>query len=213
VQTWLFDHTSASIDEDRFLDHAYKVNVMLATEGERNRDMGDYCFMNSYGNGTDQIPTDTALAWLCNQYGLLDKVQFALKSLPESDSALHPVFSNDAQTRANQQFVLSVIEEVYEFTHCMGGVTILAEMTLRDCEAIASAGSYLIVPDNATLGIFNPWVGCGSLMSIDLPDTLIVPHNMISHVWAEKTKVYGSDVDEVYGMVSTAWKSVKVKTE
>jgi hypothetical protein len=213
VQMWLFDHTSASIDEDRFLDHAYKVNVMLATPNERNRDMSDYCFMNSYGDGTDQLPTDTALAWLCNQYGKLDEVQAMLKDLCAGKDVYAPIVTNDEQERRQHNFVLSVVEELDNFTHCMGGLTILASVTLRDCEAIAKEGSFLVTSGAIMLGIFNPWVGGGSLMSIVLPSGLTVPHDFISHIWVEKTKEYGYDVDEVFGIVSDAWQPVEVKNQ
>lgn len=55
-------------------------------------------------------------------------------------------------------------------------------------------------------GIYDPWIGGGSVLGIELPADVIVPADMVWSVWIDGTKMHGYDPGEVYGLCKSAWK-------
>ena len=102
----------------------------------------------------------------------------------------------------------SCVQELLNFTHVMGAFTFLLEMPLRDFLKIRGMDyGEIVIEKDVMCGLFNPWVGGGSILEIELPENLTIPADMIWSVWIEGSKKHGYDVDEVYGLVSSCWKN------
>lgn len=183
-----------------YLDQSMKVNILLGTEAEQNLDFASIGAMRDEGPGLpDAEVRDNALTWLVNQQG------HTLSELQDAE-ANYGKWGFDAAEIINGTFLASVAEEMNNFPNTMGCVTVLAEMSMHDMAELLNEGSTLTVPANATIGIFAPWVGGGSLLDIQLERNLVIPSDMWFDLQIEGAGCGEYTVNNVYGLVEEAWK-------
>lgn len=190
--------------EDLLSCSSFNVNVFFATEAERNFDMGS--IVNAFGNDyreprledVDAEDLDNALSYLVNQQG----------------HSIAEVYGN-----GDNAFIRSVREEIDEnSSEAMSELCALVRMDgqqmLDFIEKQHEAKDSLVLPkDYATVGIFNQWAGCGGMLDIQLEKDAVLPLSMVREFQIEgvrgDTNLWGGyTVDEVYGLVGSAWMPV-----
>lgn len=202
VNEWLEEHIIFRLPYKRLYSQRFHVNVILATRGEANRDFGEYTCLNYYGRGDTGLDDDNALMWIAKQFGKDSELKEAISLAKEREPEDEPEWEDS--------LIQSCVLELDEFTHAMGAVTLLLNMTLSDFVKLAemkkSGKGTLTVDKEAMCGIFNPWNGGGSTLEIQFPSDLRIPVDMIWSAWADGSKKHGYDVDEVYGLVGSCWR-------
>ena len=207
---------------EEYFNKSVKVNIMLDT-GNMNYDFTRDNVLNwdgQYSGG--EFDKESSLLWLAKQQG---KATLLKKCVKESWRK----WMNDEQkyketTECKDKFVISAMQELANLCCHMGTMTFLVEMELFDLfklkEAIALEkelnGSYeleerkgkgYIVLDKSTMcGLFNCWSGSGSVLEIDCEKDIKIPLRCIFDVVVDGTKIYGYDVNEVYGLIGSAWR-------
>ena len=190
--------------DDLLSRSSFNVNVFFATEAERNFDMSS--IVNAFGNDyreprledVDAEDLDNALSYLVNQQG----------------HSIAEVYGN-----ADNAFIRSVREEIDEnSSEAMSELCALVRMDgqqmLDFIEKRNEAKDSLMLPkDYATMGIFNQWSGCGGMLDIQLEKDAVLPLSMVREFQIEgvrgDTNLWGGyTVDEVYGLVGSAWMPV-----
>lgn len=190
--------------EDLLSNSSFNVNVFFATEAEENFDMGSivHAFGNDYRDprleDVDAEDLDNALSYLVNQQG----------------HSIAEVYGN-----GDNAFIRSVREEIDEnSSEAMSELCALVRMDgqqmLDFIEKQHEATDSLVLPkDYATVGIFNQWAGCGGMLDIQLEKDAVLPLSMVREFQIEgvrgDTNLWGGyTVDEVYGLVGSAWMPV-----
>ena len=190
--------------EDLLSNSSFNVNVFFATEAEENFDMGSivHAFGNDYREprleDVDAEDLDNALSYLVNQQG----------------HSIAEVYGN-----GDNAFIRSVREEIDEnSSEAMSELCALVRMDgqqmLDFIEKQHEATDSLVLPkDYATMGIFNQWSGCGGMLDIQLEKDAVLPLSMVREFQIEgvrgDTNLWGGyTVDEVYGLVGSAWMPV-----
>lgn len=190
--------------EDLLSNSSFNVNVFFATEAEENFDMGS--IVNAFGNDyreprledVDAEDLDNALSYLVNQQG----------------HSIAEVYGN-----ADNAFIRSVREEINENSsearsELCALVRMDGQQMLDFIEKRNEAKDSLVLPkDYATVGIFNQWAGCGGMLDIQLEKDAVLPLSMVREFQIEgvrgDTNLWGDyTVDEVYGLVGSAWMPV-----
>lgn len=187
--------------DDLLSNSSFNVNVFFATEAEENFDMGSivHAFGNDYRDprleDVDAEDFDNALSYLVNQQG----------------HSIAEVYGN-----GDNAFIRSVREEIDEnSSEAMSELCALVRMDgqqmLDFIEKRNEAKDSLVLPkDYATMGIFNQWSGCGGMLDIQLEKDAVLPLSMVREFQIEgvrgDTNLWGGyTVDEVYGLVGSAW--------
>lgn len=189
---------------DLLSNSSFNVNVFFATEAEENFDMGSivHAFGNDYRDprleDVDAEDLDNALSYLVNQQG----------------HSIAEVYGN-----GDNAFIRSVREEIDEnSSEAMSELCALVRMDgqqmLDFIEKRNEAKDSLVLPkDYATMGIFNQLSGCGGMLDIQLEKDAVLPLSMVREFQIEgvrgDTNLWdGYTVDEVYGLVGSAWMPV-----
>lgn len=234
-----FGFEGSSLDIESYLHHDYHINLMFATEQEKNLDMTaiegmipalDDVSDTYLHSETDYVEnTDNALTYLIHQQGhtveeLFEKVYSEEPEITENDSkeALTETKGRDAD------FIQSVANEINEgyYGGIMGELTALTsasgEKLIDLLENISKGEEYIMLSKETEIGLFNEWSGSGSVLEISPEKDIIIPANMVRNIQIERTpndgKVLSNDgysVDEVYGLIGSVWEksSVEVTSE
>jgi len=184
----------------------YHVNLILATESEKNHDMGaiptvyDYDVKESARNFEGKIDRgcmDNSLTYLICQQGYL----------PSDLLERHwtPRYSESA-------FINSVADEIDNNPgYGMGNLTVLATVNQYNVEIldrIAKGEGCIEFPKNSMLGIYNKWQGAGSVLEIALDKPFVCPAKMVWDMQVEDShRKYEYSVNETYGLIGSCWKA------
>lgn len=210
VDDWLIDHILFRLPYGRFYNQRFKVNVIFATDTERKKDFCSYTGLNEYGNYSGCLDEDNALMWVAKQFGKDAEVKGMLADISKLyTSTSYP--DQGERGSSENPFVESCIQELENFSDCMGAFTLLLDMSLADFinlnEMVKTGEGTLTVGKETMCGIFDPWHGAGSLLEVKLPDKLEIPAGMIWSAWSDGSKKHGYDVDDVYGLIGSCWKN------
>lgn len=199
--------------EEHFLKQEFFVNIMLDT-GDGNYDYT----LNSpypcwYGRYEDRLDDRSSLVWLAKQQGYTKTKLW--KALRNGDM-------NDPHG-----FLESCRVEVANLPSHMATLTFLVRMTLKDlmtlnkCIKLKERNGhfydarkipycgYIVVDKGATVGLFNPWDGGGSVLEIQLEKDVRLPIRFIRSALPDGCDGYS--ISSVYGLCGSAWKSDGVK--
>lgn len=234
----MFDFEGVSVDLDSYVRNDYHINLMFATEQEKNLDMTaiegmipalDDVSDTYLHSETDYVKnTDNALTYLIHQQGhtveeLFEKVYGEEPEIAENDSkeALVETKGRDSD------FIQSVANEINE--NYYGGMTELTALTSVKGEQlfelldnIAHGNDYIVLPKETEVGLFNEWSGAGSSLEITAEKDIVIPADMVRNIQFEGTSHEGKvasnegyTVDEVYGLIGSVWEksSVEVTSE
>ena len=197
-------YNGVDVNIDQLLrQSSFAVNVFLATEAERNFDMGS--IVDSFGNDyrapepdmLDANDLDNALSYLIHQQGHTVSEVYGGLLLDES---------------SDSEFIESVVSEIEEnSSEAMSEVAALVRMDggamLSFLAALEEPKDSLVLPkDSATIGIFNQWSGCGGPLDIRLERDAVIPLSLVREFQIEgQSSPHGYTVDDVYGLVNSVW--------
>ena len=220
MSDFLYETYSFYYPEEHF-NKSVKVNIMLDT-GNMNYDFTRDNVLNWDGQWSEgKFDKESSLLWLAKQQG---KSTLLRKCVKESWNK----WRNDKQqyketTECKDKFIVSAMQELANLCSHMGTMTFLVEMSLFELFEIIEAievekelnksyfleerkGTGYIVLDKSTMcGLFNSWSGSGSVLEIECEKDIKIPIRCIFDVVVDGTKIYGYDVDEVYGLIGSAW--------
>lgn len=214
LNEWFQENYYFYYDEEHY-NETVKVNIMLDT-GNANSDFTrdnilNYC--NYYSNGGKDLK-DSSILWLARQQKKAGMLRKAIKG-----------------NQTDDKFVNSCIEELENLPSHMATLTFLVNMKLFDYfelrEAMESEkelnDSYYLedrkgkgtitISKDTTCGLFDVWSGGGSVLEIELDKDVVLPIKCIWKAEIETGKSeYGYSVDNVYGLVGSAWDGVIKET-
>lgn len=205
IQDWLNTNVSYYYHDAHFLKETVQVNLMLATDHESSIDMAAYNGLNRFSGFSGELTADCALSLIAEQFGKNKKLQNSVKEQAkmEGEYADRKIYEDN--------FVESTMQELENFSCCMGGLVFLVELSFSDFIKLKTMmkegrGS-ITISENVTCGLFSPWAGSGSVLEINLPHEITVPASLVWDAWIEGSKIHGYDIDQVYGICSSAWTS------
>lgn len=195
---WRQKHISYYYDWEDW-NRTIKVNLVVDS-GDANYDFACNSILNWYGTtGYDECTIDehSSIMWLAKQQGKENEVR----------KEIEYVFNN-RERNSKDRFVESVIDELENLPQYGGMLTFLLEMTIEDLCKLKQRDkdfSKVIISKDTMCGLFESWNGSGSILDIKLDKDVEVPAEMIWDAWMDGTKPHGYDVDEVYGLIGSAW--------
>lgn len=187
----------------------FRVNVMFATNEERNYDMGS--IVSSYGSWREpdfeyieSSPEvlDNALTYFIHQQGhSVKEVYDCLIGNPRGFGS-----------KDEMNFTKSIVNDIVNnSSDAMSEITALVKLDgyelLELVEEVEKGEKYLTFEKNTDMGIFNEWAGTGGLLEFQLDKPFVVPVSMVRNVQIEGAKLdWGYSVDSVFGLVGSCWK-------
>ena len=178
-----YHEVSVFLDIPHIIENKVRVDVLFNFYNDLNTDMSS----DSFG----------WLRWLSKSQGYrysdFKKVLTGKKEKVENEAPL-------------QKFPQSVLEEIYENGHYMTALTALNKTSIKNYYAIKEKNiARLKFPKETTLGLFNPWVGGGSLFGIILEKDFTVNIRNILSIGVEDELELGYSPNQVYGLVKSVW--------
>ncbi|GAB6710294.1 hypothetical protein BOVMAS05_08600 [Streptococcus uberis] len=189
---------------DLLAQSSFDINIFFATPDEQNYDMGS--IISSFGCSSRNVDIedisnediDNALSYLTVQQGY---------RITDIYQAL------DADVSPSSAYISSVVDEIHNNTseymsELAALVHVKGEEIFTVLEQFNKKEGSIVLPEDTTVGLFNEWAGCGSLLEIQLEKPAEFPASMIRNVQFEgQTNNRGSyTVDNVYGLVNESWK-------
>lgn len=221
VWDWIRDNYYFYYDAEHY-NETIKVNIMLDV-GNCNYDFTrdnilNYC--NYYSdNGKDL--KNSSIMWLAKQQ---KKATLLRKAINTFKPGCYENGKWIGRTENKDLFIESVIQELENLPSHMATLTFLVNMPLFDYfdlrEAIAAEkelnNSYVLedrkgtgtitISKDTMCGLFDPWSGGGSSLEIELDKDVVLPIKCIFTAEIETGKSeYGYSVDDVYGLIESAW--------
>lgn len=201
------------LDIADFLRHDYKLNLILATETELNYDMGmiQYEFSSKAGpalRNKERLAdsADNMLNFLIRQQGY------------EASDIIEDYRSDNREMES--KFVKSVINELEnDIDYGMSALTVCVASSgkelLDTLDNLLSGDKDkgVLISVGTSMGLYDPWNGCGSQLDIKAEKPFIIPSDMVHNIQVENASNhgYGYTVDETYGMVGTVWTCGKIE--
>lgn len=188
---------------EELLGQEVQINILLGTDEESNRDFSSIQNMRyefqELGEASEEF-RDNALVYLTELQG------YSYESLRDAYDCLQDQGFTACQD-AFGPFLASTANELDNFPNVMGTVAILASVPIEDIPKLNASEHEITVPEGATVGIFAPWIGGGSMLDIELEKPLTIPTEMIHETQIEGVSCNEYTVNQVYGLVNEAWKS------
>lgn len=105
----------------------------------------------------------------------------------------------------------SIVEEIENTTSGMNAFTFFVKMSMEDFLKLQEGNySSITLKAGTPCGLVDFWYGAGSLLEVDLDKPVILPKGTFNAV-IDKANPYGYSVEQIYGMLSSFWKSNAVK--
>ena len=217
LREWIYAYVSED-DVNQPIDVAITLDV-----GDLNYDFDKNNVFNSWSNSSELDPL-SPVRWLA-------KTQ---RKLTELEKAIKEVNDGEYKEENHGQFVNSCISELANQYNCMSCMTFLVKMGLNDYVKLQGMihrqrelnktvkdaeyyyderidnGEYIALEKNVECGLFNPWLGSGSVLEIALEKDIKIPMKAIWSAWIEVHGgcPYGYTVDEVYGLDRRVFREV-----
>lgn len=210
---WVQEHVYGYINPD-VLNQDIDVSITLDI-GDGNYDFSCNNLFNEWDNYSYELNLLSPVVWLAKQQKKLMELKKAIKDLKH----------NRYDAKNYSKFTQSCIQEFNNQFHCMSCMTFLVRMGLNDYIKLQGMirrqkesnkenkaeydydkrkdnGEYIVIDKNVECGLFNPWLGGGSVLEIDCEKDIKIPTKAIWKAWIE---VHGGcdsgyTVDEVYGL-------------
>lgn len=174
------------------------VHLVLSKYEERNSDMGLLQALSGAVLDVD-IPNVEKLIMSSGIDVLLVKQGYSIVD-----------FIDYINGNKEDNFLKTVYNEIVNFPNHMGQLTIWTSVTLQEyCNIIDGQFESITVDKDSLVGIFNPWVGGGSLMDIELERDFTIYREELGvnmeyddpfNIEIEKDDYKGYTISEVYGM-------------
>lgn len=193
------------VDCEQFLKNKYAINLMFATEKEREAGMSaiPQAFYDKPECSSDFANiTDNAITYLVHQQGYT--LADVYKGLKNPDTA------------AENKFLKSIVSEIesypyYDMAEMTALITLSGKSLIETLDAIANGRDYITLPQNTVMGLFDEWQGSGSNFKIELEKDVVIPAFMVKNTQFEGDCINpvhdnnGYTVQETYGFMGHYW--------
>lgn len=185
-----------------------KVNLMLDT-GDGKSDFAMNNALNGYGNYSMELEDGSSILWLAGQQGKKDLLLSEMKRIYTKEEKGEYV----DREKSGDVFIESVLQELENSFHCCTCLTFLLSMSVLDLIDFKDRLNNktidkFTVSKNSECGLFAPFVGGGSCLEIVLDKDVEIPAEYVWTIHPDGIPPYlvPYDVDNVYGLVSDAWR-------
>lgn len=220
LRDWFHENYYFYYDANHY-NETVKVNIMLDT-GNCNYDFTRDNILNyaSYYSNYGRDLKDSSIMWLARQQKKARDLRRAIKKVSDRE-----------EVEFDNKFIESTIYELENLPSYMATLTFLVNMPLFDYFDLRDAmnaekklnNSYIFenrkgkgtitISNDTMCGLFDVWSGGGSSLEIELDKDVVLPIKCIWHAEIETGKSeYGYSVDNVYGLVGSAWDGRVTKT-
>ena len=180
--------------------------------GNMNTDYTEDNVLNYWGEGV--MPELSSIRWLARQQGKEKELEEVLEKYNAEEISYDEI---------EDKFCKSCIQEFENLTSHMGTMTFLVKMPIMEVVRLIElqnenylkehkydprnhpCKSYIELGKETECGLFDTWHGGGSVLEIELEKNVKIPL-MYCKFCPDGAKVYGYDVDEVYGLICDCWK-------
>ncbi len=213
IEEWLNEYVYAYVNPE---DLNQEIDVSITLDiGDGNYDFSCNNLFNEWDDYSYELNPLSPVVWLARQQKKLSELKKAIKDI-----------KNNTYVPSNySKFTQSCIQEFNNQFHCMSCMTFLVRMGLNDYIKLQGmirrqeesnkenqaeydynkrkdSGEYIVIDKKVECGLFNPWLGGGSMLEIDCEKDIKIPTKAIWKAWIE---VHGGcdsgyTVDEVYGL-------------
>lgn len=105
----------------------------------------------------------------------------------------------------------SIVEEIENTTSGMNAFTFFVKMDMEDFIKLYEGNySSITLKAGTPCGLVDFWYGAGSLLEVDLDKPVTLPKGTFNAV-VDEANPYGYSVEQIYGMLSSFWKSNAVQ--
>lgn len=198
-----FGYEGATVDMSEFLDHDYKVNLLLATEQELNYDntsisrmahgiigedgkltLKDYNdFHDKTVTAADQLETysDNALSYLVHQQGYT------------VEEMMHTVQARIAESNYDtSEFIESVVNELdgtySDYNEQLTAlISINGNNLVEMLDKVAEGKDNIVLGTDTVIGLYDRMNGAGSDFEIQLEEDMVIPTAMVQIVQMESS--------------------------
>lgn len=202
---YVMEHCHFEFDPDDF-NIEYRVNMMLDT-GDANYDFACNNALNYFSNWEHELHEPSSMLWLAKQQGKEQLLASEMKRIYDGTTDGEYV----EREKASDRFVESMLQELENNSCSCSGLVFLCQMKLFDLMDFKAKikdktnNTTFTIPKKTMCGLFDPFVGGGSVLEIELDKDVIVPYNMVYDAWIDTTKPHGFDIDETYGLCGECW--------
>lgn len=193
------------------LDCNIHVNIMIDC-GNMNTDYTQDNVLNYYGKG--KMPELSSVRWLAKQQGKEKELEETLEQYVNYKVSYENI---------EDKFCKSCIQEFENLSSYMGTLTFMVKMPIMEVARLIElkkenfleeykynpinhpCKSYIELGKETVCGLFDTWSGAGSVLEIELEKNVQIPL-MYCKFCPDGAKVYGYDIDEVYGLIFSCWK-------
>lgn len=225
VDEYIFENYHFYYDEEDFTSQKVNVNIQMDV-GNCNYDFTCDNVLNYYSNmyGTEEenevLFKESSILWLAKQQAQEKILENAVRYLLEKDEDEESEKEPDTTP-----FVGSCISELRNLPSHMGTLTFLVKMKLSEFFDLRDAmhkeekknesyvlekrtgTGYVILDKGVMCGLFDSWNGGGSVMGIKPEKDVEIPFRCIHRAEIDTGKsLYGYSVNDVYGLMDSAWK-------
>ena len=104
-------------------------------------------------------------------------------------------------------FMWSVIEELENLPSMVGALTFCVKTTLLEAIEIISKKQNIKLSKDTTVGLFDPYNGGGSCMSIEgMEKDVVIPYENIGRIWIDVYRHHKYDcIHDIYGATDGMW--------
>ena len=197
-----FLNDSIAIDFDRsYEQQMMRVNAIVSTAGEIT--------VGSEGNSNKRQVQSFIKTLVEDQGHTMAELNMALDEY--SDAVLLPAFSDGdkEQTEKYGKFIASLASEIANSNpYNIDDFVFLTRISVEDYARLGDEDATLTFHPGTMCGMYNSHDGSGSVLEVELEKEITVPRSDIAELQIEsRVEKHGYEycVDEVYGLVGTAW--------
>lgn len=197
------------VNVDEILSQSeFHINVMFATDAERNYDMGS--IVSAYGSYRDPD-----LEYLNDNIDVLDNaLTYFIHQQGHSVKEVYDCLFKNSRGYgggSDLSFAEAIVNDIVNnSSEAMSELTALIKLDgnefLEFFEAVKKGEKHLTFGKDTQIGLFNEWAGTGGLIEFKLDKPFVVPTSMVREVQIEDAKNDNYSVDSVYGLVGSCWK-------
>lgn len=191
VSDYVNEHVHFDYPSDHFTKQTIQVNIII-NSGDGD---SDFTLNNIASYNTDYeepIDPEAGLVWLVEQQG---------HTLEELEAA-RDLYSEGNWGKIPSRLLKTIIQEAQNVTSHMNALTFFVQMTLNDYMDWMEYKNGIILGSDTRCGLYDCWMGAGSIHEIDLEKDVVIPWNLMEpHL--EGTRGYG--VDDIYGVGKDYW--------
>lgn len=172
---------------DHYLKTPIKIDVIVdAGDGDYDFTLNNFLSYNA--SEDEEIEEESGILWLVKQQGYTkEDLLNAIKSGTEN------------------KFLQSVIDECHNVSSHMNALSFFIEMTLGEyLDYEDSKEKCIKIQPDTNCGLYDMWMGSGSLLEIKLEKEVILPKELIS-IHMDGARGYG--VENIYGTFDSHWKN------